>query len=82
MPKISPLAVVDPKAELADDVEVGPFCVIGPDVRIGAGTKLMNHVTIIGHTRFKAAQKLGLTDVPVHVARGLSPEKVKALRIA
>ena len=39
-------------------------------------------VIIIGHTRFKAATKLGLSEVPVHVARGLSPEKVKALRIA
>ncbi len=39
-------------------------------------------VVIIGHTRLKAAKKLGLTEVPVHVARGLSPEKVKALRIA
>jgi ParB-like chromosome segregation protein Spo0J len=39
-------------------------------------------VIIIGHTRFKAARKLGLTEVPVHVARGLSPEKIKALRIA
>jgi UDP-N-acetylglucosamine acyltransferase len=50
MPKISPLAAVDPKAILADDVEVGPFCVIGPDVRIGAGTRLANSVTVIGHT--------------------------------
>jgi DNA modification methylase len=39
-------------------------------------------VIIIGHTRFKAAKKLGLTEVPVHIARGLSPEKIKALRIA
>ena len=39
-------------------------------------------VIIIGHTRLKAARKLGLTEVPVHVARGLSPEKIKALRIA
>jgi ParB-like chromosome segregation protein Spo0J len=39
-------------------------------------------VIIIGHTRLKAAKKLGLTEVPVHIARGLSPEKVKALRIA
>jgi UDP-N-acetylglucosamine acyltransferase len=50
MPKISPLSVVDPKAQLADDVEVGPFCVIGPDVVLGPGCKLLNHVTIIGHT--------------------------------
>ena len=39
-------------------------------------------VIIIGHTRLKAAQKLGLAKVPVHVASGLSPEKIKALRIA
>ncbi|MFV0444381.1 MAG: DNA modification methylase [Planctomycetaceae bacterium] len=39
-------------------------------------------VIIIGHTRLKAARKLCLTEVPVHVACGLSPEKIKALRIA
>ena len=50
MPKISPLAVVDPKARLAEDVEVGPFCFIGPDVTIGAGCKLLPRATIMGHT--------------------------------
>jgi UDP-N-acetylglucosamine acyltransferase len=49
-PKISALAVVDEKAEIADDVEIGPFCVIGPDVKIGPGCRLFNNVTIIGHT--------------------------------
>ncbi len=39
-------------------------------------------VIIVGHTRWKAAQKLGLAEVPVHVATDLSPEKVKAYRIA
>ena len=39
-------------------------------------------VVIIGHTRLKAAKQLGLSEIPVHIARGLSPEKVKALRIA
>ncbi len=41
-------AVIDPRAELADEVEVGPFCVIGPKVVIGRGTKLENNVTIMG----------------------------------
>lgn len=50
MPKISPHVVVDPKASLADDVEVGPFCVIGPDVTLGAGCRLLNHVTLAGRT--------------------------------
>jgi DNA modification methylase len=39
-------------------------------------------VIICGHTRFKAAQKLGMEKVPVHVARDLSPEQIKAYRIA
>lgn len=39
-------------------------------------------VIIVGHTRYKAAMKLGLDKVPVHVATGLSPEQVKAYRIA
>lgn len=50
MPKISPLASVDSNANLADDVEVGPFCVIGPDVTVGAGCRLLNNVTLLGHT--------------------------------
>jgi ParB-like chromosome segregation protein Spo0J len=39
-------------------------------------------VIICGHTRWKAARKLGLAKVPVHVAKDLPPEKVKAYRIA
>jgi DNA modification methylase len=39
-------------------------------------------VIIVGHTRYKAALKLGLTEVPVHVARGLTPAQAKAYRIA
>src|SRR4029079_10797419 len=34
------------------------------------------------HTRLKAAKKLGLTEVPVHVAAGLTPEQINAYRIA
>lgn len=49
-PKISPLSVVDSRADIAADVEIGPFCIVGPDVRIGAGCKLDSHVVLIGHT--------------------------------
>jgi len=37
---------------------------------------------VVGHTRWKAAKKLGLAKVPVHVAKDLSPEQIKAYRIA
>jgi DNA modification methylase len=39
-------------------------------------------VLIVGHTRYKAALKLGLQTVPVHVARGLTPAQIKAYRLA
>ncbi len=39
-------------------------------------------VIICGHTRWKAAQQLGLKKVPVHVATDLSPEQIRAYRIA
>ena len=39
-------------------------------------------VIIVGHTRYKAALKLGMEAVPVHVAVGLSPAQAKAYRIA
>jgi len=48
MPTLHPTAVVDPRAELAQGVEVGPHCVVGPQVRIGRGTRLMGHVTVMG----------------------------------
>lgn len=37
---------------------------------------------ICGHTRYKAAQQLGLEKVPVHVAKDLTPEQIRAYRIA
>jgi DNA modification methylase len=38
-------------------------------------------VIVVGHTRYLAAQQLGMDKVPVHVAEGLSPAQVKAYRI-
>lgn len=49
-PKIHPTSIVDKKAELAADVEIGPFSVIGAHVKIGAGTVIHNHVTVEGRT--------------------------------
>lgn len=42
----------------------------------------VENVIICGHTRYKAALKLGLEKVPVHVAKDLTPEQIKAYRIA
>lgn len=43
-------ARVHPEAQIADDVDVGPFTVIGADVKIGAGSRIGPHVVISGHT--------------------------------
>lgn len=43
-------AIVDAKAELADDVIVGAFTTIGPNVKIDSGTTIASHVVINGHT--------------------------------
>ena len=40
MPKIHPSAVIEADASLADDVEVGPFCLIGDGVSLAAGVRL------------------------------------------
>ena len=39
-------------------------------------------VIVVGHTRYRAAVQLGLEKVPIHVAKDLTPEQIKAYRIA
>ena len=51
MSLIDPLAIIDPSARLADDVTVGPWTIIGPEVEIGAGSIIASHVVIKGPTR-------------------------------
>ncbi len=50
MPNIHPSAQIDPRATLADTVEIGPFCVVGPDVKLDAGVRLISHVVVDGRT--------------------------------
>jgi UDP-N-acetylglucosamine acyltransferase len=47
---IHPTAAVHPKAEVADDVVIGPYSVVGEHVKIGAGTRLVAHVYVEGWT--------------------------------
>lgn len=47
---IHPTAIVDPKAELASGVEIGPYSIIGSGVRIGSGTRIGPHVVMRGPT--------------------------------
>ncbi len=47
---IHPTSVVSNKAELGENVSIGPFCVVDEHVRVGDGTQLISHVVLSGHT--------------------------------
>lgn len=51
MPNIHPSAIVDAKAELADDVTVGPFSIIEADVVVDAGTQIDSNVLMAAGAR-------------------------------
>ena len=44
-------AIIDPSASIADDVQIGPYSIIGPDVEIGTGCVIKSHVVITGPTK-------------------------------
>lgn len=48
--KIHAAALVDPAAQIGKDVEIGPFCVVGPGVALGNGVRLHSHVVLDGIT--------------------------------
>jgi len=58
MARIHPTALVDRTAELAEDVEVGAYSIIGAHVTMGAGSRIGPHVVIIGRTRFGARNRV------------------------
>jgi UDP-N-acetylglucosamine acyltransferase len=58
MSRIDPRAVVSAKAQLADDVEVGPFAVIGDDVVIGPGCSIAAHAVVSGPAVLGAGNKV------------------------
>lgn len=82
-PRIHTTALVHPEARLAEDVEIGAYCIIGPKVKIGRGTRLHNNVVLQGTTEIgemnhiypfcvfgTAPQDLGYKDEEVFVRIG------------
>ncbi|HEY4343289.1 MAG TPA: acyl-ACP--UDP-N-acetylglucosamine O-acyltransferase [Parvibaculum sp.] len=58
MADIHATAIVDPKAQLGAGVKVGPYCVIGPDVKLGEDSLLHSHVVIDGRTTIGPRAKI------------------------
>ncbi len=51
-------AIIDDKAKIHENVEVGPYTVIGPNVEINEGTKIQSHASIVGHTTIGKNNKI------------------------
>jgi len=45
---VHPTAIIDPSAKIHSDADIGPFCLIGPEVEIGARTRIMSNVVVEG----------------------------------
>ena len=69
---IHPTAVVDPRAEIHADADIGPFVVIDGPVRVGAGTRVLAHATLMGWTEIGVGNTVHagavLGDVPQDLA--------------
>jgi UDP-N-acetylglucosamine acyltransferase len=55
---IDKTAIIDTKAKLNKNVQVGPYCVIGPNVEIGENTIIQSHVNISGNTKIGKENKI------------------------
>ena len=69
---IHPTAIVDKNSKISENVEIGPYCVIGPEVEIGTNSKLHSHISIKGKT------KIGNNnEIFPFVSIGTSPQDLK-----
>src|SRR5216683_3895723 len=79
--KIHPTSVVGPGVELSPGVEIGPLCIVDGKIRIGARTRLIGHVTILGITELGAENVLHpgavIGDEPQDLAYSGAPRSVK-----
>ena len=44
-------SIIDKNAKISSNVEIGPYCIVGPNVEINEGTKLHSHVNLVGNTK-------------------------------
>ena len=51
-------AIVDPKAKISTNVNIGPYSIIGPNVEIGEHTVINSHVSIAGYTKIGKKNKI------------------------
>lgn len=69
---IHPTAVVSPRAQVSEDAQVGPFCVVGDDVALEARVRLVSHCVIEGRTRIGED-----AEIYPFASIGLAPQDLK-----
>jgi UDP-N-acetylglucosamine acyltransferase len=69
---IHPTAVIDPKAELDSDVNVGPYALIEGLVRISSGTEIQGHAVITGSVRIGKNNQIGYGAIIGSIPQDLS----------
>ena len=72
MPRIHPTAIVAPGAMLAQDVVIGPYCIVGENVTLDSGVMLRSHVVVEGRTAIGAG-----TRIFPFASIGLEPQDLK-----
>jgi UDP-N-acetylglucosamine acyltransferase len=80
MTRIHPTAIVERGAEFDEDVEIGPYCIIGANVRLGPRTRLRSHVVVEGYTEIGADCEIypfaSLGAAPQHTAHKGEPTRL------
>ncbi|MFW6065801.1 MAG: acyl-ACP--UDP-N-acetylglucosamine O-acyltransferase [Planctomycetota bacterium] len=72
MPEIHPTATVDESAQIADDVRIGPYCIVEGDTSIASGTVLRDHAIVRRYTR------IGENNfIDAHTVLGGEPQDLK-----
>ena len=51
-------AIINNKSKISDNVSIGPYCTIGPDVELGSNTVLHSHVNIVGNTKIGKSNEI------------------------
>lgn len=79
--RIHPSAVIGEDVELGPGVEIGPFCMLDGRIRVGARTRLIGHVTILGDTELGTDNVLHpnvvIGDEPQDLTYGGGPRRVR-----
>ena len=56
--RIHPSAIIEDGAQIGADVEIGPFCIVGPHVSLDDGVRLHSHVVLTGRTEVGAGTEI------------------------